>query len=118
MNPTIDELVVYVPAKDFRLSQDFYRALGFELTPGWGKTFDCRLGNVVFRLQDYYVKDWAENFMIKLAVKDVDAWHEHVKKVLAEKSYGDARSAEPEMVGDTRLLHVIDPSGVLLIFIQ
>jgi hypothetical protein len=51
--PTIDELVVYVPAKDFEISQRFYKALGFTLTPAWGGTFDCRLDSGVFRLQDY-----------------------------------------------------------------
>jgi len=116
--PTIKSLVVYVPAKQFKVSQDFYRALGFTLTEGWGKTFDCRLGNAIFRLQDYYVKDWAENFMIKLDVEDVEVWHKHIKAILDERSYGDARLTEPEMVGDTKILHVIDPSGVLLIFIQ
>lgn len=118
MSLTINELVVYTPAKDFEVSKAFYSALGFQLTEGFGGTMDCRLGNVVFRLQNYYVKDWANNFMIKLDVDDVDEWYRHVKNVLAENKYADARCAEPEMVGGARLLHVVDPSGVLLIFIQ
>lgn len=115
---TINELVVYVPARDFEVSKNFYSALGFQLTEGWGGTMDCRLGNVVFRLQNYFVKDWANNFMMKLDVDDVGEWYQHVKKVLDENKYGAARVAEPEMVGDTKILHVVDPSGVLLIFIQ
>ena len=115
---TIKQLVIYVPAKDFETSKSFYRDLGFELSEGWGGTFDCRLGNAVFRLQNYYVKDWAENFMMKLDVESVDEWFEHVKPVLDGKKYGDARYAEPEMVGDTKIMHVVDPCGVLLIFIQ
>ncbi len=115
---TIKELVVYVPAQDFEVSKSFYSALGFQLTEGWGGTMDCRLGNAVFRLQNYYVKDWANNFMIKLDVDDVDEWYQHVKQVLEENKYGSARVAEPEMVGDTKILHVVDPCGVLLIFIR
>ena len=118
MSPTIRELVVYTPAKDFELSKRFYSALGFQLTEGFGDTMDCRLGGAVFRLQNYYVKDWANNFMIKLDVDDVEEWHQHVRNVFAENKYGDARMAEPEMVGDTKILHVVDPSGVLLIFVQ
>ena len=118
MTPTIKELVVYTPAKDFEVSQAFYKALGFELTEGWGDTFDCRLGNAVFRLQNYFVKDWAENFMMKFDVESVDEWFEHVKTVLDGKKYGDAWYTEPGMVGDTRIMHVWDPCGVLLIFIQ
>lgn len=60
---------------------------------GFGDTMDCRLGGAVFRLQNYYVKDWAENFMMKFDVDDVQAWYEHVKKVLDENTYGNARMA-------------------------
>ncbi|MGD9562139.1 MAG: glyoxalase [Pyrinomonadaceae bacterium] len=114
---SIRELVVYTPAKDFEVSKAFYRALGFELTEGWGGTMDCRLGNAVFRLQNYYVKDWAENFMMKFDVDDVDEWHAHVRDLLDGATFGNARVAEPEMIGDTRIMHVWDPCGVLLIFI-
>lgn len=118
MSLTIKELVVYTPAKDFELSKAFYSSLGFKLTEGWGGTMDCRLGNAVLRLQNYYVKDWANNFMIKLEVDDVDEWYGHVKKVVDDGKYGSASVSEPETVGGSRLVHVVDPSGVLLIFIQ
>ena len=118
MPPTIKELVIYVPAADYEVSKAFYKALGFTLTEGWGDTMDCRLGNAVFRLQNYYVKDWAENFMMKFDVEDVEAWYEHACGVLAENTYAHARIAEPEMIGDTKILHIWDPCGVLLIFIQ
>lgn len=118
MAPNINELVVYTPAKDFEVSKRFYAALGFQLTEGFGETMDCRLGGAVFRLQNYYVKDWAENFMMKFDVDDVDGWYAHVKGVLDRDTYGHAKVAEPEMVGDTKIMHVWDPCGVLLIFIQ
>lgn len=119
MPPTIKELVVYTPAEDFEVSKAFYAALGFELTDGWGGTMDCRLGGATFRLQNYYVKDWAENFMMKFDVDDVDAWHAHAKKVIDEGDFAHARYDTREMVGgDTKIFHVWDPCGVLLIFIQ
>jgi hypothetical protein len=118
MKPTITELVVYTPAEDFELSQRFYAALGFTLTEGWGGTMDCTLGGAKFRLQDYYVKDWAENFMMKFDVPDVQAWYDFAKKVIDEGDFGHARIAEPEMIGDTAVMHIWDPCGVLLIFIQ
>lgn len=118
MMQTIKELVTYVPAENFPISTRFYAALGFELTEGWGGTMDCRLGGAVFRLQNYYVKEWAENFMMKFDVDDVQGWYEHAKKVIDEGDYSNARIAEPEMIGDTKIMHVWDPCGVLLIFIQ
>jgi hypothetical protein len=116
---TIKELVVYTPAEDFEVSKRFYSALGFELSEAWGGTIDCRLGGAVFRLQNYCVKDWAENFMMRFEVDDVDAWFAHVKKVLDEGDFGSARHSEPEVIGDdSKILHVVDPSGVLLIFLN
>lgn len=118
MTPTIKELIVYTPAEDFGQSKRFYAALGFTLTEGWGDTMDCRLGGAVFRLQNYYFKDWAENFMMKFDVDDVQVWYEHAKKVIDEGNFGNARHGELQTVGDTKIFHVWDPSGVLLIFIQ
>lgn len=118
MTPTIKELLVYVPAKDFEQSKRFYAALGFTLTEGWGDTMDCRLGGATFRLQNYYVNEWAENFMMKFDVDDVQAWYNHAKKVISDGDYGNAKSDEIEIIGDTKILHVVDPCGVLLIFIQ
>ena len=90
MKPTIKELLVYTPAQDFEQSKRFYTALGFILTEGWGNTMDCRLGGAAFRLQNYYVKDWAENFMMKFDVDDVPAWYEHAKSVISEGDFGSA----------------------------
>ncbi len=117
MAPSIIDMLVYTPAKDFEMSKRFYTALGFELTEGWGGTMDCRFGGAAFRLQDYYVEDWANNFMMRFGVDDVPAWYDHVKKVIGAGDFGSARVSAPEMAGDTPILHVHDPSGVLLIFV-
>src|SRR5687768_3453799 len=119
MSLDIKSMNVYVPAKDFEMSKRFYTALGFELTEGWAGNFDCRLGNSLFRLQNYYVKDWANNFMLRFHVDDASAWYDHVKPIIETGDFGDARVSPPEaVVGDTIITHVVDPTGVLLIFIQ
>jgi len=119
MSLEIKSMNVYVPAKDFELSKRFYTALGFTLTEGWAGSFDCRLGNALFRLQNYYVKDWANNFMMQFDVDDANEWYEHVKPIIESGEFGDARVMLPEAVtDDTIITHVVDPSGVLLIFIQ
>ncbi len=78
MNPTVIDLKTYVPALDFEESRRFYAELGFELTEAWGGSYDCRLGGAEFRLQNYYIKDWAENFMMRLLVADARVWYDHV----------------------------------------
>ena len=119
MNLDIKSMNVYVPAKDFEMSQRFYKALGFDLTEAWGGNIDCRLGNSLFRLQNYYVEDWANNFMLQFDVDDAQAWYDHVKPIIETGEFGAARVMLPEAVeGDTIITHVTDPTGVLLIFIQ
>lgn len=113
----ITDLLVYTPSENFELSKQFYSELGFELTEGWGGTMDCRLGGAAFRLQNYYVKEWAENFMMRFGVEDVRAWHAHVKRVINGGKYANARVSEPEIVEGTPIFHVWDPCGVLLIFV-
>ena len=118
MTPTIRDLKPYVPARDFELSKRFYLALGFVMSPGWGGTADFELGGSRFRLQDYYVTEWAHNFMIVMTVDDVDAWARLVATVLEARDFAPARTSPIETIGDARVLHVHDPSGVLLIFVQ
>jgi len=118
VKPTIRDLKPYVPAKDFERSKRFYTALGFTMSEGWGGTADFELGGWQLRLQDYYVTDWAENSMIVMRVDDVEAWHRLATDVARDPDFGCVRVREIESIGDARVLHVLDPAGVLLIFVQ
>lgn len=114
----IFDLKAYVPAKDFALSKRFYTALGFKGTEGWGRTVDFEFDGCGFRLQDYYVKDWADNFMMVMHVDDVEAWHRRVLEITADAEFTTVRVKQPEPFGDARVLHIVDPSGVVLILVQ
>ncbi|MCI0624264.1 MAG: VOC family protein [Acidobacteria bacterium] len=114
----ITDLKVYMPAKDFEQSKRFYTALGFSMSEGWGGTADFELSGNRFRLQDYYVKDWADNFMVVMGVDDADAWHQHVRRIADSGEFTNVRIKPPEKVDDSLVLHVVDPSGVLLVFVQ
>lgn len=103
-SPTISGHKVYVPADDFGESKQFYGDLGFELTEAWGGSFDCKLGNAEFRHQNYFVKDWAHNFMMLFQVEDVQAWYEHVKPIVDSGRYKNTRVGPPELKGDTWIL--------------
>lgn len=115
----VHDLKPYVPSKDFEESKQFYRDLGFQLTEAWGGNFDCTLGGATFRLQNFYLKDWADNFMLQFGVEDAKAWYEHVKPIVDSGRYKNVRVSEPESIGDTTIItHVWDPCGVLLILVQ
>lgn len=119
MSLGINSFKVYMPAKDFELSKRFYQAMGFRMSEGWGGTADFELNGHCFRLQDYYVKDFAENFMVVISTDDVEAWHRRAREVIDSGEFGDARLKPPEIVdGKWLVLHVLDPTGVLLVFVQ
>lgn len=118
MSLSIKDFRIYVPAKNFERSKRFYSALGFHMSQGWGGTADFELNGHQFRLQDYYVKDWAENCMMVLGVNDIETWHQHVRQVLGSGEFSGACVKPPEPVDDSLVLHLWDPSGVLLVFVQ
>lgn len=118
MSVSIKDFKVYMPAKNFEMSKRFYEALGFTMSPGWGGTADFELNGNRFRLQDYYVKEWADNFMVAMGVDDVEAWHQRALKLASSDEFNGIHIKPPEPVGDSLVLHVVDPSGVLLAFVQ
>jgi len=112
--PTGTELArPFVPTKDFDLSKAFYEALGFE------KVFDgevaiFRIGSSGLILQRYYQKDWAENFMMQLAVDDLDAWWLHIESLDLPGQFGVRPPRAPAMQPwGIREAYLVDPCGVL-----
>ncbi len=118
MSLRITELKAYVPAKDFAESKRFYQMLGFTMSDGWGGTADFALNGQGFRLQDYYVKEWADNFMFVIRVEDVEQWHRRAQDIVSEGGFANVRFSAPEPVDGALVLHIWDPCGVLLIFVQ
>lgn len=115
---SIVDLKAYVPAKDFEESRRFHQALGFSMSEGWGGTADFELSGQRFRLQNHFVKEWAENFMIDLTVENIEAWHRRALEVVNSGAFPAVRLAPPEPVEGSIVLHAWDPCGVLLIFVQ
>jgi uncharacterized glyoxalase superfamily protein PhnB len=107
-----------MPAKDFDLSKRFYETLGFE------KLLDSevaifRIGAGSFILQDYWQKEWAENFMMQLVVDDLDAWWAHVRALDLPAKFGVQPPRAPAMQPwGMRVAYVFDPSGVLWHFAE
>jgi uncharacterized glyoxalase superfamily protein PhnB len=116
----VEDVRVFVPSQDVEQSRAFYTALGWTTvwTDGEGLAI-LELGGHRFMLQDHYVREWAENFMITVVVASARAWFERVSAVLAGGAFGEARVAEPkrEDWGAT-VTYVWDPCGVLIHFTQ
>jgi len=121
MNLTATDVKVFVPAKNFQESIQFYEALG------WKIEFRAEddgiallsLADSRFYLQNYYNKEWADNFMLHIMVEDAQAWWHHASAVITNGNYQNVRVNEPKEESYGALVtHVWDPSGVLLHFAQ
>lgn len=112
----VNNLTAFVPSKDFQLSCQFYEDLGFKKIVSIGNAFRYEMDGFSFWLQDYYVKEWAENCMLCLYVEDIHAWHERIKELDLVKNYGELAKvySEPyEEEHGSLIMNIGDPSGVL-----
>jgi hypothetical protein len=117
--PTVSDLRVFVPAQHIERSVQFYIALGW--TKNWQQhgLVELELAGHRFLLQDYYLKEWAENFMFAITVEDAMAWKIKVEALLGQPGFDGVRVDGPKRERDGALVtHVWDPSGILLHFRQ
>lgn len=107
------ELKAFVPSKDFELSKSFYHDLGFEMPWSSDELAYFHTGNTSFLLQNYYVQELADNFMMHLLVEDLDSWWKHIlEKNIAEK-YSVKTVPPQDQPWGMRDFVLIDPSSIL-----
>lgn len=103
----------FIGAKNFEVSRNFYRELGFKenvISPNMSFFDSIGLG---FYLQDAYVKDWIDNTMVFMEVEDVERfWEELLTLELASK-YPDAKLVPVRKMDWGKECFVHDPSGIL-----
>lgn len=103
----------FIGSKDFKTSRKFYSELGFEEFIIDSNMSVFKTDGVAFYLQNAYVKDWLENTMIFLEVKDVDQhWKDLQALDLVNKYEGvKITSIKHNDWGDE--YHMLDPAGNL-----
>jgi hypothetical protein len=104
----------FVPARDFALSKRFYAAVGFELAREGEAIAIFQMERFSFILQNFYVEELAHNFMIQLAVRDVEAWWQKLNaaKLVADFAVQPPRPPALQPWG-LKVGYIFDPSGVL-----
>ena len=103
----------FVPSKDFELSKRFYADIGFDVSPLGDSVANVQIGDFAFLLQNYFVDQWAANFMMHLLVTNLDDWWTHISGLDLSDRYG-VRTVPPEMQSwGLKVAYVDDPSGVL-----
>jgi hypothetical protein len=117
LSRTVSAMRPMVPAKYFDVSRRFYVELGFQPHPLTDRLVEMQLGAFSFILQAYYVREWADNFVVHVTVSDVGLWWEHIVSLDLPARYG-VKIQAPESQGWAVVAGVTDPSGVLWRFAQ
>jgi hypothetical protein len=114
LGATVRALRPFVPARNFDISKRFYRDLGFRSEDLDARLAEMHLGRYSFLLQDFYVAQWADNFMMHMLVEDLPAWWRHVVSLDLPARYAveSPRAPKRETWG-LDVAYVFDPSGVL-----
>ena len=113
LGATVEALRPMVPAKDFATSNRFYVDLAFRpqvRIPD--RLIEMHLGSYSFMLQNYYVQQWADNFVMHMDVTDVRTWWDHIVGLDLPTRYG-VKTVAPQDEGWALVAGVTDPSGVL-----
>jgi catechol 2,3-dioxygenase-like lactoylglutathione lyase family enzyme len=103
----------FIGAKDFELSRNFYRDLGFEesvLVPNMSYFKTAGMG---FYLQDAYVRDWIDNSMIFLEVDDVGRYWTELSALNLPTKYKNVKLTPIREYAWGRECFMHDPSGIL-----
>lgn len=103
----------FIGAKDFEISRNFYRDLGFQETVLTYNMSVFNTGSIAFYLQDAYVKDWIDNTMIFLEVDNVERYWMELSALNLPARYQTVKleAVRTEHWGRECFLH--DPSGIL-----
>ena len=103
----------FIGAKNFDVSRNFYRDLGFEEVTLGPDMSVFKLGSLAFYLQSYYVKDWIDNTMIFLEVEDANKYFEELSALNLGAKYEGVKlvPVRKDYWGSECFLH--DPAGNL-----
>lgn len=63
----------FIPSKDFEISIEFYTEIGFTPEPVTEDLILFRNTGTEFFLQRFYVQELADNFMLQICVKNIEA---------------------------------------------
>lgn len=110
----ISEIKTFIPSLDYEVSKEFYKAIGFTMCSDFDGVSYFHRGKCSFLLQDFYVKEHCENFMLHILVTDINNWYEFIKKEKIEKRFNIKLSEIKKQPWNMYEFLLTDPSGVLL----
>ena len=111
----VNSMTPFLPANDYELSCRFYRDLGFVEVGKLENATKFEVDGNAFWLQDYYVKDWANNTMLCLYVEDLESWRSRIDELKFDENYEQKACviSKPHQQDGAMMMQIGDPSGVL-----
>lgn len=103
----------FVPAKDFDLSIRFYNDIGFATAWHDNQLALMDYHGFKFLLQNFYLKEHAENYVMHLLVNNADHWWEKINEANSNKEYNILLTVPEDRAWGLRDFTLLDPSGVL-----
>lgn len=103
----------FIGAKDYRLSQQFYRAIGFTGEMLSEQLMVFKQEGFAFYLQDAYVEDWVQNSMVFLEHAQVGEYLNELKKLKLPELFEGVRISEMKQMPWGEVFYLHDPSGIL-----
>lgn len=109
----INSIRPFIGSSNFSKSQAFYKYIGFSELKLTDVLSYFHRSNFGFYLQDAYVKDWIDNTMLFLEVKDLDQESSRLKELDLGKHFPSARLSEINVLPWGRVLYLHDLDGIL-----
>ena len=107
------EIKTFVPSKNFEESKNFYTDIGFNLKFSDDDIAYFSVQHCSFLLQNYYIKEHADNFMMHLLVENSEDWWHQIKAKNLEKKYQIHLTKPEDRDWGMRDFTLTDPSGVM-----
>ena len=103
----------FIGAKDYDLSRNFYRDLGFKEIVLSDDMCYFSTQEFGFYLQNAYVKDWVDNTMIFMEVDDVERFWSELSELELTSKYENVKLTPIRELDWGKECFVHDPSGIL-----
>ena len=103
----------FIGAKNFEISRNFYKDLGFQETVLSANMSLFRSAELGFYLQDAYVKDWIDNTMVFMEIQNTVEYFQGLLALNLDAKYEGVKltPVRQQDWGSECYLH--DPSGIL-----
>lgn len=103
----------FIGAKDFKLSRQFYKDLGFEEIILEQNLSVFKKENTAFYLQNYDVKEWLENTMLFVEVENTEEFYNEILSLKLHEKYENVKLIPIKINEWGKECFLIDPSGIL-----